>query len=348
MAHSPPPTGSHVVIAHVDWCRSAAYRVMVEIEALMDALCDRLRVAATERPLSIRLKEQDLVMVQGLQSSSCYNFLLGILGRYVARCGRWEITFLVAGKDPVRVKPKNLLFVSGTKSEWDKPGLRRYLPSCITLYRHTYLNLPVIDIQSLAQQICNNNNIGFVDWTEQIETLQSSGISETNLAYSSIMKCGLNAIKHKDTGFLIRRTPGNSLFFAAYSLINQVDKGRGDERRLCDFIFYINDDFLYMQLGSELEAHQFSCMISNLVRQHSTGEKPRCSICMEEVDNNDPQISIGGDSSFLAICGHNFHQMCIRKWAVEFLKHQLNDEKVTERKVSFPCPMCRKENTVWL
>jgi hypothetical protein len=53
----------------------------------------------------------------------------------------------VAGKDPVRVKPKNLLFVSDTKSEWDKPGLRRYLPSCITLYRHTYLNLPVIDIQ---------------------------------------------------------------------------------------------------------------------------------------------------------------------------------------------------------
>ena len=72
-------------------------------------------------------------------------------------------------------------------------------------------------------------------------------------------------------------------------------------------------------------------------------------ICMEEVDNNDPHESIGGgDSSFLAICGHNFHQMCIRKWAVEFLKRQLNDEKVTERKVSFPCPTCRKENTVWL
>ena len=87
-----------------------------------------------------------------------------------------------------------------------------------------------------------------------------------------------------------------------------------------------------MQLGSELEAHQFSCMISNLVRKHSTGEKPRCVICMEEVDNNDPHESIGGgDSSFLAICGHNFHQMCIRKWAVEFLKRQLNDEMVTER-----------------
>jgi hypothetical protein len=286
----------------------------------------------------------DCVMIRGLATTK-FNYLLGKLGNFYKDAGpegRWAVFLLHDPADPIRVKPEFLTWVCDKKT-YNKGGVvcdRSYLFTALLNFAGTQHIYPRFNLSEMASAICASyadSGFEFEDRTEQLEQLQASGRCNSMDALCFFLDCGTEAMDaNGKKGIFVRRTPANSAFFCANSVSSaMVNPGGVCQDRTNDFIFYVNDDFIQAQRGSDMTEKQFRHSIEELVRKHVVGEQIICSICQDAVDAH--------MDNFTSDCSHTFHIKCFQTWAEQ---NPVNDAiiklGIPNTYIETPCPTCRQ------
>ena len=300
-----------------------------------------------------RFKEDDCAMLHGLQMRPDLNWVVGRLGKFDEDLNRWAFLPMINGVkcDGIRVKPQNILWICDANT-YDNGGKLKTgnMLSSMVPFMNSYDDLPAIDINNVASQICAKyagKGLEFEDHTHAFEELQETLMQEQARSKCQIdfframqpfLNAGLEACAAKGKkGILIRRTKKNTAMFATRSTFESFTSSVGVKNRIEDFVFYISEDYVQINHGSQLQEKLTHTCILEVVEKIVLGQSIVCSVCLDDIDDH-----LG---NLMTECGHSFHIKCLAEWAASDSRTDIR-RICTETgtiHVEFSCPTCRHQ-----